>query len=101
MCVNNSNYNDNIIKIRSNIRQITDDDINNLIMGIVSLIKRSTAQEIHNYYKNVIMEYKYKLRKISGELKNKNKLLLEVLEENDKSSNNKISDKLMNKIKAD
>ena len=91
----------NIFTIRSYQRQISDEDLNNLIMGLVSLIKKSTAHDIHNHYKGIISDYHSRLNNTIVELQKKDKLLLEVLEENQKLKGEKNIDSLYSKIKVD
>ena len=91
----------NIYTIRSHQKGISDEDISSLLFGLVALIKKSTAHDIHYHYKRIISDYKAKLNGVISELKNKDKLLLDVLEENQKLKDKNNIDSLYSKIKAD
>lgn len=79
-----SKYKDNIVTIRPVNKKLTDDDINSLIMGIVGLIKKSTAHDVSTHYKGIIEEYHIRLNSTLVELNKKNNLLNTVLAENEK-----------------
>jgi membrane-anchored protein YejM (alkaline phosphatase superfamily) len=96
-----NNKTENIITINSDNRELTDEDVNNLIWGLVGLIRSTTKQRIVKQYKLIIDDYNVKLNGILEELNNKNKLLNTAIIENQKlkEKNNNIN-KLLNKIKG-
>lgn len=94
--------NNNIITIKPIDKKLTDEDINNLIMGIVGLIKKTTAYSVSEHYKGIINEYNIRLNNTLIELNKKNNLLNTALKENEmlKESKSNNLNKLLNKVKG-
>ena len=92
---------ENIITINNANRELTDEDVNNLIWGLVGLIRSTTKQRVVRQYKSIIEDYDTRLNDVLEELNNKNRLLNSAIIENKKlKDKNDNINKLLNKIKG-
>lgn len=93
------NIEDNIYTIKSAGKKLSDEDIDCLIMGIVGLIRKSTAYNVHEKYKSIVDDYENRLNQTIVELKKKDELLMEVMIENEKlKGGGKSIDKLLEEV---